>query len=85
MLVPKGWKNLWAAGRCISADVKVQGSIRDQPGCYILGQAAGTAAVQSIKTGQPANKIDTSLLVRTLRENGAFLPQKELSKKMTRL
>ncbi len=84
MLVPKGWKNLWAAGRCISADVKVQGSVRDQPGCYILGQAAGTAAAQSIKTGEHANDLDTSLLVKTLRENGAFLPQIELSKKMTR-
>ena len=84
MLVPKGWENLWAAGRCISADVKVQGSVRVQQSCYILGQAAGTAAAQSVKTGQPANKIDTSLLVRTLRENGAFLPQKELSKEMTR-
>jgi len=51
MLVPKGWKNIWAAGRCISADVKVQGSIREQPGCYLLGQAAGTAAAQSVKTG----------------------------------
>jgi ribulose 1,5-bisphosphate synthetase/thiazole synthase len=85
MLVPKGWSNLWAAGRCISSDVKVQGSIRDQPGCYILGQAAGTAAVQSIKTGQPACKLNTSTLVATMRENGAFLPQKELSEEMTRI
>lgn len=84
MLVPKGWKNLWAAGRCISADVKVQGSVRVQQSCYILGQAAGTAAVQSIKTGQPANNLDTSELVKTLRKNGAFLPQKELSKEMTK-
>ncbi len=83
MLVPKGWRNLWAAGRCISADVKVQGSIRDQPGCYILGQAAGTAAVQSIKTGQPANNIETEQLVKTLRNNGAFLPQEKLTSKMT--
>lgn len=84
MLVPKGWTNLWAAGRCISADVKVQGSIRDQPGCYIIGQAAGTAAAQSIQTGQAANNLDTAQLVRTLRSNGAFLPQIELSKEMTR-
>jgi ribulose 1,5-bisphosphate synthetase/thiazole synthase len=84
MLVPKGWKNLWAAGRCISADVKVQGSVRDQPGCYILGQAAGTAAAQSIKTGQAANNLDTEQLVKTLRNNGAFLPQEKLTSKMSR-
>jgi ribulose 1,5-bisphosphate synthetase/thiazole synthase len=84
ILVPKGWKNLWAAGRCISADVKVQGSVRDQPGCYILGQAAGTAAALSVKTGQTGNNINTEQLVKTLRDNGAFLPQKNLTSKMTR-
>ena len=84
MLVPKGWRNLWVAGRCVSADVKVQGSVRVQQGCYILGQAAGTAAAQSVRTGQAANNIDTSQLVKTLRDNGAFLPQKELTTEMTR-
>jgi len=84
MLVPRGWKNLWVSGRCVSADVKAQGSLRDQPGCYILGQAAGTAAAQSLKTGQPANQLNTKLLVETLRENGAYLPQERLSVEMTR-
>ncbi len=26
VLVPRGWKNLWAAGRCLSADVVAHGS-----------------------------------------------------------
>jgi len=84
MLVPKGWQNLWVAGRCVSADVKAQGSLRDQPGCYVLGQAAGTAAAQSIKIGQPANLLNTRQLVETLRDNGAYLPQETLSEQMTR-
>lgn len=85
ILVPKGgWKNFWVAGRCASSDVKVHGSIRVQPACSMMGQAAGTAAVQSIKTGQPANDLDTEALIRTLREAGANLPQTTLSKKMTR-
>jgi len=84
MLVPKGMRNLWVAGRCNSSDLKVHGAIRDQPGCLMMGQAAGTAAVQSIKTGQPANDLDTETLVHTLREASAFLPQETLSKKMTR-
>ena len=50
----------------------------------MMGQAAGTAAVQSMKTGQAAKDIDTEMLVQTLRENGAYLPQTELSKTMTR-
>ncbi|MCK4465640.1 MAG: FAD-dependent oxidoreductase, partial [Bacteroidales bacterium] len=28
ILVPKGWTNLWVAGRCSSSDVMVHGSIR---------------------------------------------------------
>jgi hypothetical protein len=84
MIVPKGWTNLWVGGRCTSADLKVNGAIRDQPGCSILGQAAGTAAVQSIRTGQPACDLDTEMLVQTLRKAGANLPQNTLTKKMTR-
>ena len=84
VLVPKGWQNLWTAGRCVSADVKVQGSIRVQPAASMMGQAAGTAAVQSLKTGQPACDLDTERLISTLRTEGANLPQKKLSKKMTR-
>jgi len=84
ILVPKGWSNLWVAGRCSSSDVKVHGSIRVQPACAMMGQAAGTAAVQSIRTGQPACDIDTEQLVLTLRQHDAFLPQPMLFKKMTR-
>jgi len=84
VLVPKGWKNLWVAGRCVSADVKVQGSIRVQPAASMMGQAAGTAAMQFLKTGQPACDLNTETLVETLREAGAYLPQESLSSKMTR-
>ena len=84
ILVPKGWDNLWVAGRCHSSDSKVHGSIRAQSAAYMMGQAAATAACQSIKTGQPACDLDTEQLVMTLREAGAYLPQTQLSKTMTR-
>lgn len=84
ILVPKGWKNLWAAGRCNSSDIQVHGSIRVMPAASMMGQAAGTAAVQAINTGQEACNLDTEELVLTLRDNGANLPQKQLSKTMTR-
>jgi hypothetical protein len=84
ILVPKGWKNLWVAGRCNSSDVRVHGSIRVQPAASMMGQAAGTAAVQSIETGQTADQLDTETLVQTLRKAGAFLPQQETSREMTR-
>ncbi|MEX0775759.1 MAG: FAD-dependent oxidoreductase [Phycisphaeraceae bacterium] len=84
VLVPRGWSNLWVAGRCVSSDVQVHGSIRVQPAASMMGQAAGTAAVQSIRTGQPAHELDTSALVNTLRKAGANLPQTETSPVLTR-
>jgi len=84
ILVPKGWKNLWVAGRCASSDIPVHGVIRVQPTASMMGQAAGTAAVQAIRTNRPAAKIDTAQLVTTLREQGAYLPQETLSSEMTR-
>jgi hypothetical protein len=84
ILVPRGARNLWVAGRCHSSDTKVHGSIRAQSAAYMMGQAVGTAAAQSIATGQPANDLDTRLLVETLRAQGAYLPQNELAREMTR-
>jgi hypothetical protein len=84
ILVPKGWHNLWVAGRCVSSDVPVQGSIRVMPAAAMMGQAAGTAAVQSIQTGQAACDLDTAQLVDTLRRHDAYLPQETLSSTMTR-
>jgi hypothetical protein len=84
ILVPKGWSNLWVAGRCHSSDTKVHGSIRAQSAAYMMGQAAATAAVQSMRTGQPACDLDTEELVVSLRKAGAYLPQETLSRTMTR-
>ncbi len=84
ILVPRGSENLWVAGRCHSSDTKVHGSIRAQSAAYMMGQAAGTAAAQSVATGQPANDLDTQALVETLRAHGAYLPQQALSRTMTR-
>ena len=84
ILVPRGWRNLWVAGRCASSDVQVHGSLRVQPAAAMMGQAAGTAAVQALRTGRTAGTLDTERLVRTLRDQGAYLPQERLSKEMTR-
>ena len=84
ILVPRGSRNLWVAGRCHSSDTKVHGSIRAQSAAYMMGQAAGTAAAQSLATGQPACDLDTAQLVAALRTAGAYLPQASLSRQMTR-
>lgn len=84
VLVPKGSINLWTAGRCVSADVMVQGSLRVQPAAAMMGQASGVAAIQHCRTGQAASALDTAALVETLRLQGANLPQQTLSATMTR-
>ena len=84
ILVPHGWHNLWVAGRCASSDVKVNGAIRNQNAAFMMGQAAGTATVQSNATGQPACDLDVTALVETLRKYGVYLPQKAAPRKITR-
>lgn len=84
IIVPKGWKNLWVAGRCNSSDVMVHGSIRVMPAAAMMGQAAGTAAWLCLKHAETADNLRTDRLVETLRAAGAYLPQTELSSAMTR-
>jgi len=84
ILVPKDFQNLWVAGRCNSSDVKVHGSIRVMPAAVMMGQAAGTAAVQALHTSQTASTLNTATLINSLRQADAYLPQPTLSETMTR-
>lgn len=70
-LIPKGMNNLLVAGRSISCDHRVQGSVRVMPVCLVTGQAAGTAAKMSCDT-ENVKLVDIELLRNTLRKNGAF-------------
>jgi hypothetical protein len=72
------------AGRCVSTDVGVHGALRVQPAASMLGQAAGTAAVQALRDGVAAADLDTARLVGTLRDAGAYLPQEQLSQRLSR-
>lgn len=74
-LVPKGWKNLWVAGRSISTDILANGSIRVQPVCIMMGEAAGAAAYLSLKRKADASQLNMKELITTLRNQGANLPQ----------
>jgi hypothetical protein len=74
-LVPKGPDNLLVAGRCISTDRMVQGSIRVMPGCLITGQAAGAAAALCTREDVAPRELDASLLRNLLKEQGAYLPE----------
>ncbi len=84
VIVPRGWKNLWVAGRAGSFDEVVYGSVRVMPACSMMGEAAGAAAVQALRTGQTADQLDTATLVQQLRRQNAYLPQDTLTSEMTR-
>lgn len=72
-LVTEKIKNLIVAGRCLSATHEACAAVRVTPIVMAMGQAAGTAAAQSVREGETANGLDTEKLRETLKENGAFL------------
>jgi hypothetical protein len=72
-LTPKGLRNVLVAGRCISTDRLVNGSIRIMACCLTTGEAAGIAAAIAIDDGD-VHRVDTDDLRGRLRENGAYLP-----------
>lgn len=73
-LIPRGFRNLLVAGRCVSCDHYVQASVRVMPGCYILGEAAGEAAALAASTNCSVNEIEVSQLQGRLKGNGGYLP-----------
>ncbi len=56
-LVTNEIKNLLVTGRCISASFILQASMRIQPTCMSIGEAAGIAAAWGLKMKIPANEI----------------------------
>jgi hypothetical protein len=73
-LTPRNLDNVLVAGRCISTDRKLQGSVRVMPGCYITGQAAGMAACEALDKATDIRGIDVHVLQKRLLDMGAFLP-----------
>ena len=73
-LTPKTLKNVLVAGRCISTDRPVNGSVRIMACCLTTGEAAGMAAAMAAAGDANVHHVDTDALRRVLRENGAYLP-----------
>jgi len=74
-LTPKGIRNLLVAGRAVSCDRSVQGSVRVMPVCLVMGEAAGVAAAQAVRDNAgDVHAIDTQALRAKLKEYGAYLP-----------
>lgn len=73
IMLPKGLEGLLVAGRCVSADRVACGSIRQQAGCLVTGQAAGLAAGMASHRNVTPRDIDISMLQRELTAQGVVL------------
>ncbi|HSI09435.1 MAG TPA: FAD-dependent oxidoreductase [Rariglobus sp.] len=74
-LTPKILRNVLVAGRCISTERIVQGSVRVMPTCLAMGEAAGLAAALASSAASPdVHAVDTAHLRTLLRDHGAYLP-----------
>jgi len=74
VLIPKDTDNVLVAGRCVSTDRYVNGSIRVMPGCFITGQAAGLAASLAVEERVGTRGVPVGELQARLRAMGGYLP-----------
>ena len=65
--------NLMFAGRCISVDDHVVGSVRVMPCCMAMGQAAGLAAAMAVTEKVLPGQVDVAGLRSALKAQGAIL------------
>lgn len=73
IMVPKGVENLLIAGRAVSADRAMLGSLRVMPACFAMGQAAGTAAALASGQNIPLTELNLDELKITLKKTGCQL------------
>ncbi len=73
MLSPTGFDNLLVAGRCASMTHEGQSAARVSGPCFVMGQAAGTAAHLSLAGNSSCADIGVDSLQATLEGDGAYL------------
>jgi hypothetical protein len=78
MLLPRrdtagGALNLLLAGRCASMTHEGHSAARVSGPCFVMGQAAGTAAAMALHQGVPMHDLKPALLQQALLADAAFL------------
>jgi hypothetical protein len=76
MIMPLGVENLLVAGRCASMTHEGQSSARVTGACFVMGQAAGTAAALALQAGVAPRRLDVESLQGRLERDGAYLGRK---------
>ena len=73
MLVPEGVDNLLIAGRCASMTHEGQSAARVSGACFVMGEAAGSAAALALSGNRIPREIPVEKLQETLKQQGAFI------------
>ena len=73
IVLPKRVENLFIVGRCASMSHEGQSSARVSGPCFVMGQAAGTAADLALRDGVTPRKVNVRDLQQRLEGDGAFL------------
>jgi len=73
MLLPNGIDNLFVAGRCASMTHEGQSSARVTGPCFVMGEAAGTAADMVLAGAGTTRTVDVATLQARLEKNGVYL------------
>jgi len=73
MLLPLQVDNLLVAGRCASMTHMGQSAARVSGGCFVMGQAAGSASALANQAGIAPRAVDVGTLQKQLENDGAFL------------
>lgn len=72
---PRGLRNVYVAGRCVSSDRSNNSATRVKASCMAMGQAAGAAVVQAIRQGaSDTRSVDVKAVRSYLARQGAIVP-----------
>lgn len=74
MLVPPGVPNLLVAGRCASMEHLGQSAARASGGCFVMGQAAGTAAALRVRGAFSVARLQECLAADGAELDGVAAP-----------
>ncbi|WP_327106979.1 FAD-dependent oxidoreductase [Nonomuraea glycinis] len=79
MIVPERVGNLYVAGRCASLTHDAASAARVTGPCFVMGQAAGTAADLALDAGVGCGDIDVATLQLKLEKAGVYLGREEVT------
>ena len=73
MLLPVGLDNLFVVGRCASMTHGGQSAARVSGACFVMGEAAGTAASMAVSGDGTTRAVDVAALQARLAAGGVYL------------